>query len=91
MASSQSIIAALEAEHDIWQVARYRDAMAWLRHHQPQTVCDIDLDLDGLDAEPMLNAIESVRSDDRLIIGLSRNPSQIAPADASRFDQLICQ
>lgn len=86
---SHAIIRALESEHDIWHVARQRDAMAWLTCHRPQTVV-LDLDMDGIDAAVLLDCIRSGdHGSPSMVIGLCKDPSRLPPSLTIRLDQLI--
>lgn len=87
-ARSASIIHALEEDHDIWQVARHRDAMAWLKLHHPQVVV-IDLNLDGLDPVQLIDTLTSEPGNRPAIIGISRTPDSLSHRVTERLDQLI--
>lgn len=87
-ARSQSVIHALEEDHDVWHVARHRDAIAWLRLHQPQMVV-IDLDLDGLDHAQLLDTLLSIPDQRPAIIGLARDKTSLPPGIADRLDQIL--
>jgi DNA-binding response OmpR family regulator len=83
------IIDALESEHEIWHVARQRDAIAWLDHHRPDIVA-IDLDLDGADSLPLLEKVRAFEEAEPLIvIGFSKKPSALSEKIASRIDVLV--
>ena len=88
-ARSRTIIHALKSEHDIWHVARQRDAMAYLTKHQPETVV-LDLDLLGQDA---ITIVKTIRTSEAkvpsLIIGLSKNPELLHPSLTHSLDQIL--
>jgi hypothetical protein len=86
---SKSVIHALESEHEIWCVARQRDAMAWLHHHEPETVV-IDFEMD-LDAELLLDAIRLKSHGQAVVIGLQVNPSILPKAVLNSLDQIFSQ
>jgi DNA-binding NtrC family response regulator len=88
-ARSRTIIHALKSEHDIWHVARQRDAMAYLTKHQPETVV-IDLDFLGHDA---VTIVETIRMSDAelpsFVIGVSKKPELLDPSLTCIFDQIL--
>lgn len=87
---SESIIQALESEHSIWNVARQRDAMAYIARHRPDTVV-IDLDMPSLDMGAVLDAIRDHDHDEdqTLVIGICASPSSIPESIAHRIDQFV--
>jgi hypothetical protein len=84
---SESVIHALESEHDIWCVARQRDAMAWLHHHKPKTVV-IDFEMD-LDAELLLDTIRVRCDGETVVIGLQVNPANLSAIVLNSLDQIL--
>lgn len=89
VAKIASIFHALESEHSIWNVARQRDAMAYMARHRPDTVV-IDLDMPALDADSLLDAIRDQETEpDILVIGICGSPSAIAESIAHRIDQFV--
>jgi CheY-like chemotaxis protein len=88
---SQTVIRALEPEHNIWHVARQRDAMAYLKNHQPETVV-LDLDFLKQDVVVLLEAIRiSEVGSHALVIGLSKSPEKIPIAIAEQLDQVATE
>ncbi len=87
-ARSQSVIHALEEDHDVWHVARQRDAMAWLRRHDPEMVV-IDLELDGLDPVQLLDTLYAIPERKPAIVGITRNLATLTAEIADRLDQVI--
>ena len=85
---SEGIVDALESEHSIWNVARQRDAMAYMAMHRPDTVV-IDLDMPSLDVGAVLDAIRNHEQDQTLVIGICASPSAIPESIALRIDQLV--
>lgn len=86
---STSVINALESEHDIWHVARVRDAMAFVHHHRPDTIV-IDLDMAGLDATALLDAMDTGKhAEHSLLIGICAAPDRLAEEVRQRMDQLV--
>jgi len=83
----QSVIHALESEHEIWCVARQRDAIAWLNHHEPETVV-IDFEMD-LDAESLLDAILLKSHGKAVVIGLQVNRSILPETVLNSLDQIL--
>ncbi len=85
------IALALESEHDVWNVARQRDAMAYLQQHCPDTVV-LDLNMPELDAEALVSLIRGQQQGRSvLIIGVSKDPHSITDSLACKFDQLAVQ
>ncbi len=88
-ARSRTIIDALKSEHDIWHVARQRDAMAYLATHRLETVV-LDLDFLGRDAITIVEAIRMTGGDvPPFLIGLSKNPELLPPAITLGIDQIL--
>jgi DNA-binding NtrC family response regulator len=86
---SDNIIQKMSGEYTIWHVARQRDAMAWLKEHQPESVV-IDLDLLGDTASAVLEKIKKKSAAHcTLAIGLCKSPEAIPPALLEHLDQLI--
>ncbi len=86
---SENIIQKMSSQYSIWHVRRQRDAMAWLKNHQPESVI-MDLDLLGLGASDILNQIrQSSPINCTLAIGLCKSPEPLSPLLLEQFDQLI--
>lgn len=86
---SENIIQQMASQYSIWHVSRQRDAMAWLKNHQPASVI-MDLDLLGQGASAILNQIRQSSPDNcTLAIGLCKSPEPLSPLLLERFDQLI--
>lgn len=88
MARSRSVIHVLEEDHDVWHVARLRDAMAWLTCHHPEMVV-IDLELRGLDPAQLLDALHAIPERKPAIVGMVHDPATLPPHVADRLDQVI--
>lgn len=84
---SRQVINALKSEHDIWCVARQRDAIAWLHHHKPETVV-IDFEMD-LDAELLLDTIRSRCDGQAVVIGLQVNPANLSKFVLNSLDHIL--
>lgn len=82
-----AVLEGMYGEYEFWQVARERDAMAYLKEHGVDLVA-LDLDQLGEDAEGFLDALRSVLPSKRCrLVGLTRNPERIAPSLTTRLDQ----
>jgi CheY-like chemotaxis protein len=87
--SSDSIIQKMGGEYVIWHVARQRDAMAWLKKHQPETIV-MDLDLLGHSATEILDKVKETSHDHyTMAIGICKSPEPLSPLLLGRLDQLI--
>lgn len=87
--SSDSIIQKMGGEYVIWHVARQRDAMAWLKKPQPETIV-MDLDLLGHSATEILDKVkETSRDHYTMAIGICKSPEPLSPLLLGRLDQLI--
>jgi len=88
-ARSRKVIHALESEHDIWHVARQRDAMAWLVRQRPQTLV-VDLDMEELDVSLLLDSIrEGEGAEKMIVIGLCKTPSRLPASLINRLNRII--
>jgi CheY-like chemotaxis protein len=86
---SRTIINALISEHDIWHVARQRDAMAYLVAHRPEIIV-LDLDFLGQDAITVVEAIRMAESGvPSFIIGLTKDPEHLHPSAIRGIDQIL--
>jgi ActR/RegA family two-component response regulator len=89
VALSNNIIQKMDGDYNIWHVARERDAMAWLKKHQPESIV-IDLDLLGQSANLILDQVKEKTSDSyTLTIGICKSPEPLPTLLLDRFDQLI--
>lgn len=79
----------MDSEYSIWQVARERDAMAWLKEHRPASIV-MDLDLLGQSAHAILDHVHA-NSDGNytLTIGICHSPETLSSILLNRLDQLI--
>jgi len=88
-AVSDNIIHKMSGEYTIWHVAHRKDAMAWLKKQQPESII-MDLDLLGDTAHEVLDQINVSTSENcTLIIGLCENPEPLSPSLTGRLDQLM--
>lgn len=86
---SDNIIQKMGSEYTIWHVARERDAMAWLKEHQPQSIV-MDLDLLGHGAHTILDKVKETSAENyTTAIGICKSPEPIPPLLLERLDQLI--
>lgn len=89
VALSNNIIQKMDGDYNIWHVARERDAMAWLKKHQPESIV-IDLDLLGQSANLILDQVKEETSNTHtLAIGVCKNPEPLPDLLLNRLDQLI--
>ncbi len=76
-------------DYIIWHVARERDAMAWLKEHQPQSIV-MDLDFLGHAANIILDKVKETSSGNyTMAIGICKSPEPLSPLLLERLDQLI--
>jgi DNA-binding NtrC family response regulator len=86
---SENIIQKMGSEYSIWHVAPLRDAMAWLKEHQPHSIV---MDLDWLDhsANAILDMVKETSIENcTMVIGICKSPEPLSPLLLERLDQLI--